>query len=74
MHLGLRHGLDFNSNKGRVRMHDNIPLITTLAAAFSIALVLGFLAERIKVPALVGYLVAGIIIGPRNPRGRNLSR
>ncbi|MDC8773024.1 cation:proton antiporter domain-containing protein [Roseateles albus] len=48
-------------------MHDNIPLITTLAAAFSVALVLGFLAERIKVPALVGYLVAGIIIGPSTP-------
>ncbi|CAG9168166.1 Putative cation/proton antiporter YbaL [Cupriavidus laharis] len=48
-------------------MEHNIPLITTLAAGFGIALVLGFLAERIKVPALVGYLVAGIIIGPGTP-------
>ncbi|WP_020200943.1 YbaL family putative K(+) efflux transporter [Cupriavidus sp. WS] len=48
-------------------MEDSIPLITTLAAGFSIALILGFLAERIKVPALVGYLVAGIIIGPSTP-------
>ena len=48
-------------------MEHNIPLITTLAAGFGIALVLGFLAERIKVPALVGYLVAGIIIGPATP-------
>jgi CPA2 family monovalent cation:H+ antiporter-2 len=48
-------------------MEHNIPLITTLAAGFGIALVLGFLAERIKVPALVGYLVAGIIIGPSTP-------
>jgi CPA2 family monovalent cation:H+ antiporter-2 len=32
-----------------------------------VALILGFLAERIKVPALVGYLVAGIIIGPGTP-------
>lgn len=48
-------------------MEHNIPLITTLAAGFSVALVLGFLAERIKVPALVGYLVAGIIIGPATP-------
>ncbi|MDF3839730.1 YbaL family putative K(+) efflux transporter [Cupriavidus basilensis] len=48
-------------------MEHNIPLITTLAAGFSIALILGFLAERIKVPALVGYLVAGIIIGPGTP-------
>mgnify|MGYP000856813690 CR=1 FL=1 len=48
-------------------MEHNIPLITTLAAAFVVALILGFLAERIRVPALVGYLVAGIIIGPGTP-------
>jgi CPA2 family monovalent cation:H+ antiporter-2 len=48
-------------------MDHNLSLITTLAAAFSVALVLGFIAERIKIPALVGYLVAGIIIGPATP-------
>lgn len=48
-------------------MEHNVSLITTLAAGFSIALILGFIAERIKVPALVGYLVAGIIIGPATP-------
>ena len=48
-------------------MEHNIPLITTLAAAFVVALILGFLAERIRVPALVGSLVAGIIIGPGTP-------
>jgi CPA2 family monovalent cation:H+ antiporter-2 len=48
-------------------MEHNISLITTLAAGFGVALILGFLAERIKVPALVGYLVAGIIIGPGTP-------
>jgi CPA2 family monovalent cation:H+ antiporter-2 len=45
----------------------NISVITTIAAAFIAALVLGFLAEKIKVPALVGYLVAGIVIGPGTP-------
>ena len=48
-------------------MDHNIPLITTLAAGFGIALVFGFIAERLKVPALVGYLVAGILIGPATP-------
>ncbi|MEY8877884.1 MAG: YbaL family putative K(+) efflux transporter [Leptothrix sp. (in: b-proteobacteria)] len=48
-------------------MDHNISLITTLAAGFSVALILGFIAERIKVPALVGYLVAGILIGPATP-------
>ena len=45
----------------------NITVITTIAAAFIAALCLGFIAEKIKVPALVGYLVAGIVIGPATP-------
>lgn len=48
-------------------MEHHIPLITTLTAGFGVALILGFLAERIKVPALVGYLLAGILIGPATP-------
>jgi CPA2 family monovalent cation:H+ antiporter-2 len=48
-------------------MEHNIPLITTIVAAFGFALVFGFIAERIKIPALVGYLVAGILIGPSTP-------
>ena len=48
-------------------MDHNISLITTVAAGFGVALILGFIAEWIKVPALVGYLVAGIIIGPATP-------
>lgn len=45
----------------------NVSLITTLAAGFGVALVLGFIAERIKLPALVGYLLAGILLGPATP-------
>lgn len=48
-------------------MDHNISLISTLAAGFGFALIFGVLAERIKIPALVGYLIAGIIIGPANP-------
>lgn len=48
-------------------MDQNIAVITTIAGAFIAALGLGFLAEKIKVPALVGYLVAGIVIGPGTP-------
>lgn len=48
-------------------MDHNIPLITTLAAGFGVALILGILAERIRLPPLVGYLVAGMIIGPGTP-------
>ena len=43
-------------------------LITTIAAAFGLALVFGFIAARVKLPPLVGYLAAGMLIGP-NTRG-----
>jgi monovalent cation:H+ antiporter-2, CPA2 family len=45
----------------------SLPLITTVATAFGLALVLGFLAVMIKLPALVGYLLAGVLIGPFTP-------
>jgi monovalent cation:H+ antiporter-2, CPA2 family len=48
-------------------MEHNISLITTIAAAFGVALIFGLIAERIKLPALVGYLFAGILIGPATP-------
>ncbi|MBG6071814.1 MULTISPECIES: YbaL family putative K(+) efflux transporter [unclassified Polaromonas] len=48
-------------------MEHNIPLITTITAGFGMALILGFIAECLKVPALVGYLLAGIVIGPATP-------
>jgi CPA2 family monovalent cation:H+ antiporter-2 len=48
-------------------MDHNISLITTITAGFGVALILGFIAERVKVPALVGYLLAGIVIGPATP-------
>ena len=48
-------------------MAHSVTLITTIAAGFGLALILGFIAERLKVPALVGYLLAGIVIGPATP-------
>ena len=44
-----------------------VSLISTLAAGFGLALVFGFIAARLGVPALIGYLVAGILIGPATP-------
>src|SRR5262245_50833821 len=48
-------------------MLHSTPLINTLATALGVALVFGFLAARLKLPALVGYLLAGVIIGPYTP-------
>jgi len=48
-------------------MDHNLSLITTIAAAFALALIFGLIAEKLKLPALIGYLFAGIIIGPATP-------
>ncbi|MCX7279564.1 MAG: Kef family K(+) transporter [Burkholderiales bacterium] len=48
-------------------MLHSTPLITTIATALGLALVFGFLAVRVKLPALVGYLLAGVLIGPFTP-------
>jgi len=42
-------------------------LIGTIAAAFGLAFVLGLAAARLRLPPLVGYLLAGVIIGPFTP-------
>ena len=44
-----------------------VPLITTIAAALGLAFILGFIATRLRIPALVGYRIAGVIIGPSTP-------
>ena len=48
-------------------MPHSVTLITTIAAGLGLALIMGFVAARLRLPPLVGYLVAGIIIGPATP-------
>lgn len=48
-------------------MPHSVTLITTISAALGLGLVFGWIAVRLRLPALVGYLVAGIIIGPATP-------
>lgn len=48
-------------------MEHNVSLIATIASAFGLALLFGFTAARLKLPALVGYLFAGIVLGPFTP-------
>jgi CPA2 family monovalent cation:H+ antiporter-2 len=43
------------------------PLIAMIAAGLALAYVFGLLAHRLKVQPLVGYLVAGIVVGPFTP-------
>ena len=46
---------------------NDTPLITTIALALGAALVLGLLAKRLGLSPIVGYLIAGILIGPHTP-------
>jgi len=47
-------------------MHD-VPLIQTIAAGFAAAWVLGLITQRIGLSPIVGYLLAGVVIGPHTP-------
>lgn len=48
-------------------MPHSLSLITTVAARFGLALIFGFIAARLKLSVLVGYMIAGIILGPGTP-------
>ena len=48
-------------------MSHNIDLITTIAVSFGLAMVLGLLAARLRMPPMIGYLLAGVLIGPATP-------
>ena len=42
-------------------------LIATIAVAFGLAFLFGYIAQRFTLPPLVGYLVAGVLVGPFTP-------
>lgn len=46
--------------------HDS-PLIALLAVGFGLAFVFGAIASRLRLSTLVGYLIAGVLIGPFTP-------
>jgi CPA2 family monovalent cation:H+ antiporter-2 len=48
-------------------MHTDTPLITTIVAGLVLAFIFGAIANRFRLPPLVGYLVAGILVGPYSP-------
>ncbi|MGR9170580.1 cation:proton antiporter domain-containing protein [Rhizobium sp. KDH_Rht_773_N] len=48
-------------------MHQEAGLIATVAISFVFAVVLGYCADRLRLPPLVGYLFAGILMGPFTP-------
>ena len=43
------------------------PLIATIAAGLMLAFIFGLIAHRLRIQPLVGYLVAGVAVGPYTP-------
>jgi CPA2 family monovalent cation:H+ antiporter-2 len=62
-HEGSAHRLDA-AKRG---MSHNTPLISTVVVGLVLAFILGTLAHRIRISPLVGYLVAGVLMGPFTP-------
>lgn len=48
-------------------MPHSVSLISTIPAGLGLALIFGFGAARLRLPAIVGYLLAGVIIEPFTP-------
>jgi CPA2 family monovalent cation:H+ antiporter-2 len=48
-------------------VHQEVSLLATVALGFVFAAVFGYAADRLRLPPLVGYLVAGIVMGPYTP-------
>lgn len=48
-------------------MPNDTALLITIAGAFGAAFLFGFGASKLKLPPLVGYLLAGIMLGPHSP-------
>jgi CPA2 family monovalent cation:H+ antiporter-2 len=48
-------------------MHHLSPLIGVLVIGIGLAFILGTLVQRLRMPPLVGYLLAGVVVGPFSP-------
>ena len=48
-------------------MHEETALITTIAIGLALAFVGGLIAKRLGTPPIVGYLLAGVAVGPFTP-------
>jgi CPA2 family monovalent cation:H+ antiporter-2 len=48
-------------------MAHETPLITTLVTGICFAFLLGLLADRLRLPVIAGYLMAGVVLGPFTP-------
>jgi CPA2 family monovalent cation:H+ antiporter-2 len=55
------------TGKGTQRVPHDTPLIATIAMGLGLAFIFGLGAHRLRLPPIVGYLAAGIVVGPFTP-------
>ena len=48
-------------------MHDNPKILILLCLCLGTALILGYITHRLRLSPLLGYLLAGVILGPQTP-------
>lgn len=48
-------------------MNHVTPLISTIVIGIGLAFIFGTIAARMRISPLIGYLVAGILVGPHSP-------
>src|SRR5829696_1122867 len=60
-----RHGPD-KSAQGAAMLH-HTSLIATIVAGVGLAFIFGVLANRLRISPLIGYLLAGVLLGPFTP-------
>jgi CPA2 family monovalent cation:H+ antiporter-2 len=48
-------------------LHEATPLIATIVAGIVLAFIFGTIAQRFRISPLVGYLLAGVAVGPFTP-------
>jgi CPA2 family monovalent cation:H+ antiporter-2 len=49
------------------QMEKELGLLVNLSVSLGLALVLGLITERLRLSSIVGYLLAGIVLGPQTP-------
>lgn len=48
-------------------LQHELPLVSTIAVGFTAAFICGLIASKLRLSPIVGYLIAGILIGPYTP-------
>jgi CPA2 family monovalent cation:H+ antiporter-2 len=64
--LRIQHGANPSDEERNEIMHD-MELLITLGGGLGAALVLGYITHRLGLSPIVGYLLAGIVVGPNSP-------